>query len=417
MGVGASSAEVEAAIKELGVAYEPYAMVASENAVDGKLLGEYQSKKLSVEALFADLELQPPKKLHTTRLEVLWKDAALEKATPSHVTQRVETVEHKELDFADKLGEGVAGMVFRGTWHGGAVAIKVLKAQDEGHIKEFDHEASVNELLGNHNNVVPFVGVCLSPRRCIVLQYMPGNSMEHMLIHSKRFLGVVGTEVLQMLVDAAAAVLHMHAKHILHCDLAARNFLVGANLRVCICDFGLSKHGEGQAWPNYGPVAWMAPEALAEGVYSKATDVYMFGVFLWEVLARRAPYGDVGQGETDYYTTVGDQQQPANQPVSLVEDYGDYKYTEGTGTDRLGEIAKAIKQGKKLPLDESWPGALRAVLKDCWRNRAHLRPTMAQIHARLADLLAEMQQQQQAPRAEPSDNKVSPQVVCVFAFA
>jgi hypothetical protein len=69
MGVSASSGKVEAAIKQLGTAYEQYAVVAVANGIDSKLLTEYAS----VKALFADLDLQPPKKLHEKRLDMLLK--------------------------------------------------------------------------------------------------------------------------------------------------------------------------------------------------------------------------------------------------------------------------------------------------------------------------------------------------------
>jgi len=103
-----------------------------------------------------------------------------------------------------------------------------------------------------------------------------------------------------MLIDASAGILHCHAKHVIHRDISARNFLVDPFHRVTVCDFGMSRFlppGESLGRSPDGdhealPIAWCAPETLLEHQLSESTDVYAFGVLMNEVSTRTSdPFG------------------------------------------------------------------------------------------------------------------------------
>merc|ERR1712146_108664 len=83
---------------------------------------------------------------------------------------------------------------------------------------------------------------------------------------------------------------HLHTEGIIHRDLATRNILLSEGLTPKISDFGLSRFGapddDNQTKSDVGPLKWMAPEAIKARVYGKKTDVWSYGVTVWEIVAR-----------------------------------------------------------------------------------------------------------------------------------
>src|SRR5690606_2416813 len=111
------------------------------------------------------------------------------------------------------------------------------------------------------------------------------------------------TDVLRLRIarDAAAGVAHLHAEGVVHRDISARNFLVAKDYTVMVTDFGMSRmvdsaSAESEAartTSTIGPLRWMAPESLRSREYSQATDSYMFGCFLYELVSYQQPYGNM----------------------------------------------------------------------------------------------------------------------------
>jgi proto-oncogene tyrosine-protein kinase Ret len=90
---------------------------------------------------------------------------------------------------------------------------------------------------------------------------------------------------------------HLHKFNIIHRDLAARNILLTTTGSPKISDFGMSRllhvADVGKTYSNIGPIRWMAPESLAQQIYSKKTDIWSFGIVVYEVVAQREPHVDV----------------------------------------------------------------------------------------------------------------------------
>ena len=91
----------------------------------------------------------------------------------------------------------------------------------------------------------------------------------------------------------AIALLYLHARELFHCDLKSQNVLINDDWTVKLCDFGLSRYQSKFDADNHGKIGtphWMAPEILRGEKYSRAADVYSFGVIMWEMLTSDIPF-------------------------------------------------------------------------------------------------------------------------------
>ncbi len=197
------------------------------------------------------------------------------------------------------LAEGNFGKVYEGLWSKTPVAIKVLKQGVGLEVQEeFRNEAALMLPL-NHPRIVRCYGLCLNPLQA-VFELMKGSSLENQLrvnqMPKEPFLDWSIRK--QMLLDIGEAIHYVHAHQIVHGDLRAANFLVDENQRVKLGDFGLAKQRLGVmtvAFANshdLGKLAWLAPELLSKaGERTFASDVYSFGMVIWELLTGYEPFG------------------------------------------------------------------------------------------------------------------------------
>jgi len=166
--------------------------------------------------------------------------------------------------------------------------------------------------------VVEFVGFVPS-KLAVVTRYMANGSLQHMLYTPKPTaaagpFGAVGVGlpsefgsiarevcVVRMALEAAQGLQHLHSQGVIHRDVAARNVLVDENLRVRVADFGFARIKEssrtaaqggkvGYTASDVGPVKWSAPEAIRRRRYSEASDVFSFGVLLFEMVTQGPPW-------------------------------------------------------------------------------------------------------------------------------
>lgn len=207
------------------------------------------------------------------------------------------TIEYEDLEFGLKIGEGAFGKVYKGTWEGVDVALKVVKDIDTDAMEDIMREANLMTHLGNHLNVVQFLGVSRDPDGQVVLvTKFYGNGSLHSLFMEKR-VECEESDLYNIAWDIAVGLAFLHKNNVVHRDVAARNCLMGVDNRVVISDFGTSRLVEKGTNSNttktdIGPVRWMAPESLKNREYSPASDVWMYGVTLWELVARDIPYGE-----------------------------------------------------------------------------------------------------------------------------
>jgi len=217
-------------------------------------------------------------------------------------------IDYRELTVDVELGRGDFGVVFKGFWRGGTVAIKqVHNIVSEKDLLDFKGEAAVMRNLRPHTNVVQFLGITSVPHLCIITEFMEGGSLYN-VIHSeaKIDMGMVQTWVQGI----AAGMLHLHSEGVFHRDLAARNVLLTAGGQAKIADFGLSRKGQSGASVSQtasatGPLKWMAPESITQRIYSTQSDVWSFGVTIWEIVARDEPYPDLNPVQAAVEITRG----------------------------------------------------------------------------------------------------------------
>lgn len=203
-----------------------------------------------------------------------------------------------EMTIEDEIGRGAFGVVYSARWRGSKVAVKKLLSDvSEKDLDDFKSEAVTMTNLRPHVNVVQMLGICLEPL-CIVTEFMEDGSLSSFLTNKTKVHEIGVDQKKRVSRGIAAGMLHLHSEDVVHRDLAARNVLIGTGFKVKIADFGLSRAYNRDTNSNVtssdtGPLKWMPPEAIRHRQYSKASDVWAFGVTLFELVTRDEPYGDM----------------------------------------------------------------------------------------------------------------------------
>jgi predicted Ser/Thr protein kinase len=205
------------------------------------------------------------------------------------------TLNPAELTFGKILGAGSFGRVYQGTWRHSEVAIKELLPEclSPVAVEEFEREAHTMQRLRSPH-VIQFYGYCVSPKYCIVMEYMPQGSLFNLLHYSQKPLSwEMRIHIAQ---DLSKGLEYLHAEKVLHRDIKSQNVLLSENNTVKLTDFGLSKvkmetRSATKGVQSVGTLAWMAPELFARnGVYTFKADIYSLGMTLWELASRDTPF-------------------------------------------------------------------------------------------------------------------------------
>ncbi|KAK2850077.1 hypothetical protein Q7C36_008860 [Tachysurus vachellii] len=233
------------------------------------------------------------------------------------------------------------------------VAIKTLKAgYTETQRRDFLSEASIMGQF-DHPNIIRLEGVVTRSKPVmIVTEYMENGSLDSFLRkHDAQFTVI---QLVGMLRGIVSGMKYLSDMGYVHRDLAARNILVNSNLVCKVSDFGLSRVLEDDpeaAYTTRGgkiPIRWTAPEAITYRKFTSASDVWSYGIVLWEVLS-----------------------------------YGERPYWEMSNQD----VIKAVDEGYRLPPPMDCPAPLYQLMLDCWQKDRNNRPKFEQIVSILDKLI------------------------------
>ncbi|XP_018118373.1 tyrosine-protein kinase Mer isoform X2 [Xenopus laevis] len=247
-------------------------------------------------------------------------------------------VERNLLSLGKVLGEGEFGSVMEGelqysdgTSHN--VAVKTMKMDNfsQREIEEFLSEAACMKDF-NHPNVIKLLGVCLEvgprriPKPMVILPFMKYGDLHSFLLSSRIGSGpqhVPLRTLVKFMIDIATGMDYLSSRNFLHRDLAARNCMLRDDMTVCVADFGLSKKIYSGDYYRQGriakmPVKWIAVESLADRIYTVKSDVWAFGVTMWEISTRgMTPYPGVQNHEIYDYLLAGHR---LKQPPECLDD-------------------------------------------------------------------------------------------------
>ncbi|XP_029157499.1 mitogen-activated protein kinase kinase kinase 11-like isoform X2 [Nylanderia fulva] len=279
----------------------------------------------------------------------------------SSVIDKVEPIEidFDELQLEEVIGVGGFGKVYRGFWNKREVAVKAAR-QDAGEepsvtLENVRQEAKLFWLL-KHENIVQLEGVCLKmPNMCLVMEYARGGSLNRVLNGRKIRPNVLVDWAIQI----ARGMDYLHNKapiSLIHRDLKSSNVLLSEPIEnddfqyktLKITDFGLAREVyKTTRMSAAGTYAWMAPEVIKQSTFSKASDVWSYGVLLWELLTGETPY---------------------------------------KGIDALA-VAYGVAVNKlTLPIPSTCPQPWRVLMEECWASDSHARPGFTDILTALDDV-------------------------------
>ncbi|XP_028929432.1 ephrin type-A receptor 5 isoform X2 [Ornithorhynchus anatinus] len=233
------------------------------------------------------------------------------------------------------------------------VAIKTLKVgYTEKQRRDFLGEASIMGQF-DHPNIIHLEGVVTKSKPVmIVTEYMENGSLDTFLKKNDGQFTVI--QLVGMLRGIASGMKYLSDMGYVHRDLAARNILINSNLVCKVSDFGLSRVLEDDpeaAYTTRGgkiPIRWTAPEAIAFRKFTSASDVWSYGIVMWEVVS-----------------------------------YGERPYWEMTNQD----VIKAVEEGYRLPSPMDCPAALYQLMLDCWQKDRNSRPKFEEIVSMLDKLI------------------------------
>jgi len=249
----------------------------------------------------------------------------------------------EDITIEKEIGRGAYGIVFKSIWRTRTVALKKILGDnsvvDDAQLNNFMNEIKLMKNLRPHGNVVQMLGIVTNPL-CIVTTFYENGSLLD-LINGPAEMSL--QLKLKIMKGICGGMVHLSYERIVHRDLAARNVLLGKDYEPVVADFGLSrfttKNASGMTKSDVGPIKWMAPESLTSQTYSTKSDVWMFGVTCWEILARKEPFPDV---------------------------------------DTL-EVAFNVRDGITLAVPEGTPEPLSNILYHCWAYKAAERPDFDEL--------------------------------------
>jgi len=263
------------------------------------------------------------------------------KPEPSFWPDRGDEIQRGELIWNRRIGTGCFGEVFHGFYKSREVAIKTLK-QGTMSPQAFLEEAVIMRKC-RHTNLVPLYGVCSQEEPLlIVTEFMCNGSLLDYLRNNQEGKSLKLPDLMDMASQIAYGMAYLEQVKLIHRDLAARNILVGENRIVKVADFGLARVIEDSEYTARRgakfPIKWTAPEAAMYGKFSIKSDVWSYGILLYELVT-----------------------------------HGSIPYAGMHNT----EVIEQVQRGYRIPKPNNCdcPDEVYRTMRDCWHSDPDKRPT------------------------------------------
>ncbi|KAI5095852.1 protein-tyrosine kinase 6 [Silurus meridionalis] len=267
----------------------------------------------------------------------------------SHTTVDMWELPKEDFTLEDKLGSGYFADVYLGKWKNHTqVAIKILKKNESLNQKTFHMEVEVLKRL-RHNHLISLFAICTSSSPYyIITEYMEKGNLQNLLRSPEG--NTLDPEILtNMAFQVADGMTYLETNNSIHRDLAARNVLVSEGYLCKVADFGLARFVKEPFYLSNDtkiPFKWTAPEAIEHGLFSNKSDVWSFGILLYEIYS-----------------------------------YGANPYPGTSKRDLLAEL----KRGYRMPAPPKCPQFISKIMESCWSDQAGDRPSFKQLRIELHD--------------------------------
>ncbi|KAM6189631.1 tyrosine-protein kinase JAK3 [Sarcoramphus papa] len=281
--------------------------------------------------------------------------------------------EERHLKYISLLGKGNFGSVELcrydplGDSTGELVAVKKLQQDSAKELQDFEREIQILHSL-QHDFIVQYRGVCYSRGRRglrLVMEYLPNGCLRDYLQKNQPRLD--HRTLLLYAWQICKGMEYLGAQRCVHRDLASRNILVESETHVKIGDFGLAKLlPQDKDYyvvrePGQSPVFWYAPESLADNVFSRASDIWSFGVLLYELFT----YGNKSKSPSEEFLRM-------------------------MGTEKTAQIIchllELLKDNRRLPVPASCPVEVYTLMLSCWAFTPSARPTFGELAPKIEAL-------------------------------
>ncbi|XP_021177021.2 mitogen-activated protein kinase kinase kinase 9 isoform X1 [Fundulus heteroclitus] len=261
-------------------------------------------------------------------------------------------IDFSELTLEEIIGVGGFGKVYRAVWRGTEVAVKAARRdpdEDAAQTLESVHQEAKLFAMLNHPNIMGLLGVCLQePNLCLIMEYARGGSLNRVLAGKR----IPPCTLVNWAVQIARGMHYLHDQAIvpiIHRDLKSSNILILervemedlSNKTLKITDFGLAREWHRTTKMSAaGTYAWMAPEVIRSSTFSKGSDVWSYGVLLWELLTGEVPFRSIDGLAVAY----------------------------GVAMNKLA-----------LPIPSTCPEPFARLMENCWSPDPHSRPQFKTI--------------------------------------